>query len=75
MITPELATGIPIYYKQRRSNNVTKPYRRPQQQTKAYRIPTVQDRENYGPTTKDNIDRLNTNYPFLGETCLQQQLR
>jgi hypothetical protein len=75
MITLELATGIPLYYKQRSSSNVTKPYRRPQQQTKAYRIPTVQDRENYGPTTKDNSDRLNANYPFLGETCLQQQLR
>jgi hypothetical protein len=75
MITPESATGIPLYYKQRSSSNVTKPFRRPQQQSKAYRIPTVQDRENYGPATKDNTDRVNTNYPFLGETCLQQQLR
>jgi hypothetical protein len=53
MITPELATDIPLYCKQRSSNNVTKPYRRPQQQTKAYRIPTVQDR-----VTMDQLPKI-----------------
>ena len=75
IITHELATGIPLYYKQRSSSNVAKSFRRPQRQTKAYRTPIVQDRENYGPAIKDNTDRVNANSPFLGKTCLQQHLR
>ena len=75
IITHELATCIPLYYKQRSSSNVAKSFRRPQRQTKAYRIPTVQDRKNYGPAIKDNTDRVNANFPFLGNTCLQQHLR
>lgn len=75
IITPELATGIPLYYKQRSSSNVAKPSHPPQQQTRAYRTPIVQDRGNYGPAIKDNTDRVNANSPFLGKTCLQQQLR
>ena len=47
IITHELATGIPLYYKQRSSSNVAKSFRRPQRRTKAYRTPIVQDRENY----------------------------
>jgi hypothetical protein len=58
IIKPELATGIPLYYKQRSSRNVAKPFRRTQRQTKAYRTPIVQDRENYGPAIKDNNDRV-----------------
>ena len=75
IITPELATGIPLYYKQRSSSNVAKPCHRPQQQTRSYRTPIVQDQENYGPAIKDNTDRVNADSPFLGKTCLQQQLR
>ena len=75
IITPELATGIPIYYKQRSSSNVAKPSHLPQQQTRVYRTPIVQDRGNYGPATKVNTDRMNANSPFLGKTCLQQQLK
>jgi hypothetical protein len=47
IITHELATGIPLYYKQRSSSNVATSFRRPQRRTKAYRTPIVQDRENY----------------------------
>ena len=75
IITHELATGIPLYYKQRSSSNVAKSFRRPQRQTKAHRTPIVQDGENYGPATKDNTDRVNANSPFKGKTCIQQHLR
>ena len=75
IITHELATCIPLYYKQRSSSNVAKSIRRHQRQTKAYRTPIVQDRENYGPAIKDNTDRVNANSPFLGKTSLQQHLR
>ena len=75
IITHELATGIPLYYKQRSSRNVAKSFRRPQRQTKAYRTRIVQDRENYGPAIKDNTERVNANSPFICKTCLQQHLR
>ena len=47
IITHGIATGIPLYYKQRSSSNVANSFRRPQRRTKAYRTPSVQDRENY----------------------------
>ena len=34
IITHELATGIPLYYKQRSSSNVAKSFRRPQRKLK-----------------------------------------